>query len=92
MLHSWPTTMSDETTDASLSDAGALVARQRKVVRSVCRYCGREIVGLKVKRFCDGTCQRASHRLRNRDARRQDGSAPKVDQFYGSLGSDNETA
>lgn len=56
--------LNEEERQRLLSESAKLRAAARRQYKTVCRECGKEIVGLTRKKFCRQTCQRAHWRRR----------------------------
>jgi len=46
---------------------GVMLQADRAVVRSECDSCGKNIIGIKIKRFCGDTCRKRESRRIERD-------------------------
>ena len=54
--------MRQKPTPAELSAIRSDASLSREVVESQCLWCGKQIVGIKIRRYCDWSCRQKHHR------------------------------
>lgn len=50
----------------SSASIGAKLAALRKIVTNNCAFCGKEIEGLKTRKYCNESCKQGAKNARNR--------------------------
>ena len=54
--------MPKKPTPAELSVIRSDASLSREVVESQCEWCGKQIVGIRIKKYCDWYCRQRAHR------------------------------